>query len=118
MSSALYRVAAPASPACSRRCKAAARGPSQWRTRWYTPLHRSVPSNPPAVPDRRTHGRRPDRAGADLVEFVTVTSDFYPVQAYYEEEAREWLAQGGTGGPGRSPPDPPRPLGGGVCGGV
>jgi hypothetical protein len=30
---------------------------------------------------------------ADLVEFVTVSSPFYPeVQGYYEEEAREWLA--------------------------
>ena len=30
---------------------------------------------------------------ADLVEFVTVTSDFYPEpQAYYGEEAVAWLA--------------------------
>ena len=29
----------------------------------------------------------------DLINFVIVTSDFYPeLQAYYAEEAREWLA--------------------------
>ena len=29
-----------------------------------------------------------------LVDFVTVTSDFYPeLRAYYAEEAREWLAR-------------------------
>ena len=37
---------------------------------------------------------------ADLVEFVTVTSDFYPeLQAYYAEEAGEWLAQVEAGAP-------------------
>src|SRR5438876_3730750 len=31
---------------------------------------------------------------ADLVEFVTVTSDFYrELRGYYAEEAREWLAE-------------------------
>jgi hypothetical protein len=30
----------------------------------------------------------------DLVDFVTVTSDFYPaLQAYYEDQARAWLAR-------------------------
>ena len=34
-----------------------------------------------------------------LVEVVAVTSDFYPdLQAYYEEEAVEWLAQVEAGG--------------------
>ncbi len=28
-----------------------------------------------------------------------MTSDFYPVQAYHEEEAREWLAQVEAGAP-------------------
>jgi len=31
---------------------------------------------------------------ADLVDFVTISSPFYPeLQAYYAEEAREWLAE-------------------------
>ena len=34
-----------------------------------------------------------------LIDFVTVTSDFYPeLQAYYAEEAKEWLAQVEAGG--------------------
>ena len=37
---------------------------------------------------------------ADLVDFVTVSSPFYPeLQAYYAEEAGEWLAQVEAGAP-------------------
>jgi len=46
---------------------------------------------------------------ADLVEFVTVTSDFYPeIQAYYEEEAGEWLAKIEAGRSGRIASWPPQ----------
>ena len=41
-----------------------------------------------------------DCDAAYLVEFVTVTSDFYPeLQPYYAEEAGEWLAQVEAGAP-------------------
>ena len=37
---------------------------------------------------------------ADLVDFVTVSSPFYPgLETYYAEEAREWLAQVEAGAP-------------------
>ena len=37
-------------------------------------------------------------AAEDLVEFVTVTSEFYPpLRAYYEDQARAWLAKAERG---------------------